>query len=162
MKGTVIKRGSRWSVVIDLGRDVDGKRLRKWHSGYRTKREAEQARIEILSRVQSGLYVAPHKLTVAQWLRDWLEGRVGLAETTIEGYQRDAARVADRIGQQRLSNVSTGTLNSLYRDLGETLAPATVKYTHAVVHKTPQGRGEAGHLGEEPGRACRASKTGAS
>jgi hypothetical protein len=65
MKGTVIKRGSRWSVVIDLGRDVDGKRIRKWHSGYRTKREAEQARIEILSRVQSGLYVAPHKLTVA-------------------------------------------------------------------------------------------------
>lgn len=82
MKGTVIKRGSRWSVVIDLGRDLDGKRIRKWHSGYRTKRKAEQARIEILSRVLTGLYVAPHKLTVAQWLRDWLEGRVGLAETT--------------------------------------------------------------------------------
>lgn len=150
MKGTVIKRGSRWSVVIDLGRDVDGKRIRKWHSGYRTKREAEQARIEILSRVQSGLYVAPHKLTVAQWLRDWLEGRVGLADTTIEGYQRDAARVADRIGQLRLSNVSTATLNSLYRELGETLAPATVKNTHAVVHKALKDAVRQGILARNP------------
>ncbi len=44
MRGSVIKRGNRWSVVIDLGVDpATGKRQRKWHSGYGTKR-SEDAR----------------------------------------------------------------------------------------------------------------------
>lgn len=77
MKGTIIKRGSRWSVVVDLGRDLDGKRIRKWHSGYPSKREAEQARIEILSRLQHGVYVAPNKITVAEWVTPLAGGSSG-------------------------------------------------------------------------------------
>ena len=137
-------------MVVDLGRDIDGKRIRKWHSGYPTKREAEQARIEILSRLQNGVYVAPTKFTVAQWLRDWLAGRTGLAETTIEGYERDARRITTRIGHMRLRDVSTATLNSLYRELGETLAPATVKNTHAVVHKALKDAVRQGILARNP------------
>jgi len=56
MKGTLVKRHSKWSVVIDMGREEDGKRIRKWHSGYDTKRVAVEARIEILSRLQRGIY----------------------------------------------------------------------------------------------------------
>lgn len=44
-EGTVIRRGSTWTVVLDLGKGPDGKRIRKWHSGYRTEREAKQARV---------------------------------------------------------------------------------------------------------------------
>ena len=74
MKGTIVKRGSRYSVVVELHRDpVTGKRQRQWHSGYRTKRDAEAARVEILSRLQRGEYVAPSKLTVTDYLEDrWL------------------------------------------------------------------------------------------
>jgi hypothetical protein len=36
-------------VALDLGRGPDGKRIRKWHSGYRTKRLAEVARVELLA-----------------------------------------------------------------------------------------------------------------
>jgi len=55
MRGTVIKRGATWSVVIDLGLGTDaaGRRRRKWHSGYRTRKEAEWARVELLSRLRS-------------------------------------------------------------------------------------------------------------
>ena len=43
MKGTIIKRGSRWPVVIDLGRDpLTCKRIRKWHSGFRSKRRPSE------------------------------------------------------------------------------------------------------------------------
>ena len=41
-RGTVINRGTTYSVVLDIGRDEDGKRLRRWHSGYQTKKAAEQ------------------------------------------------------------------------------------------------------------------------
>jgi hypothetical protein len=73
VKGTVIKRGAGYSVVLDLGRGPDGKRIRKWHSGYRTKRDAERTRVELLGTLDQGRYVEPAKITVAAFLRDqWL------------------------------------------------------------------------------------------
>jgi integrase len=150
MRGTVIKRGQKWSVVIDAGRDADGRRLRKWHSGFATKREAESARVEILARLQQGVYVAPSKATVAEWFSQWLAARVGLAETTLDGYERDARRVTAEIGQMRLRDVTTATLNGLYRDLSVKLAPATVKNTHAVTHKALSDAVRQGLLGRNP------------
>jgi integrase len=150
VKGTVIRRGSKWAVVVDLGRDGDGNRIRKWHSGFGTKRDAETARIEILARLQHGEYVAPNKVTVGEWFADWLEGRVGLAETTLEGYERDARRVTTRIGHMRLRDVSTATLNRLYRELEQSLAPATVKNTHAVTHKAFKDGVKQGLLAKNP------------
>jgi integrase len=50
----------------------------------------------------------------------------------------------------RLRDVSTATLNSLYRGLGETLAPATVKNTHAVVHKALKDAVRQGILARNP------------
>ena len=86
MKGTVIKRGKKWSVVVDGGRDVNGKRIRKWHSGFETKREAEQARIEILGRMQAGTYVEPNRLRLGGFLlQEWLPAtRSTVAATTFE------------------------------------------------------------------------------
>jgi Arm DNA-binding domain len=57
-------------VVLDLGRGPDGKRIRKWHSGYLTKRLAEVARVELLASLDQGSYVEPSKLTVGQFLTD--------------------------------------------------------------------------------------------
>jgi Arm DNA-binding domain len=36
MRGRVRKRGSRWAVVYDEGRDEDGKRRQRWHGGFAT------------------------------------------------------------------------------------------------------------------------------
>ena len=59
--------------MLDLGRGPDGRRIRKWHSGYKTKKEAERARVELLARLDQGAYVEPSKLTVGAFLRDhWL------------------------------------------------------------------------------------------
>ena len=136
MKGTVIKRGAKWAVVVDAGRDVDGKRLRKWHSGFDTKREAEAARIEILSRMQQGTYAPATKVTLGEWLTTWPDGRTGLAETTLAAYETDAKRVHTGIGQLRLRDLTTTRLSDFYRDLiQQGLAPKTVQNTHGVIHK---------------------------
>ena len=74
-RGTIIKRGNGYSVVLDLGRGPDGRRVRKWHSGYKTKKEAEQARVELLGKLGQGAYVEPSKLILAAFLREhWLPG----------------------------------------------------------------------------------------
>jgi integrase len=138
MKGSIIKRGSRYSVVVELDRDpIIGKRRREWHSGYRTKRDAEAARVEILSRLQRGEHVAPSKLTLRGFLEDeWLPAvHASLRPSTFESYELNVARVASRIGTARLQGLTPAMLNQLYGELGESLSPRTVRYVHTVLRQ---------------------------
>jgi hypothetical protein len=41
-----------YTVRLDLGRGPDGKRTFKYHSGYATKRAAQQARTELLGALE--------------------------------------------------------------------------------------------------------------
>jgi Arm DNA-binding domain/Phage integrase, N-terminal SAM-like domain len=115
--GSIIKRGSTYSVVLDLGRDPDGRRVRRWHSGYRTKRDAERARTELLASVDQGAYVEPSRLTVAAFLRDhWLPGLAGqVRATTLHSYSTSLERyVIPRIGAVLLQRLTPAHLNQLY------------------------------------------------
>jgi hypothetical protein len=69
MNGTLIKRGGKWSVVLDAGYDAQG----KWHSGYRSKKEAEKARIKLLHNLEIGTYVEPTETTTGHFLLRWLD-----------------------------------------------------------------------------------------
>jgi len=42
VKGHIIKRGSKYSFVLDIGPDPEpGGRRQRWFSGYKTKKEAQ-------------------------------------------------------------------------------------------------------------------------
>lgn len=148
MKGTVIKRGNKWSVVVDIGRDENGKRIRKWHSGFDTKREAEAARIEIVHKLQQGNYVPPTRQTVREWLTTWLEGRQNLADTTRDGYRREVDRICEVLGPHRLKDLTPALIASFYRDLD--LAPKTIKNCHGVLHKAFEDAVRQGVLPRNP------------
>ncbi len=150
MKGSVIKRGSKWAVVIDAGRDASGKRVRKWHSGYATKREAEADRVEILSKLQHGLYVPPTPVTVGEWLRTWLEGRTGIAETTRDGYENEVRRLTAGLGSIRLRDLTTASIGAFYAELGKHLAPKSIKNCHGVLHKACGDAVKRGVLARNP------------
>ena len=76
MRGHVRKRGNRWAVVVDVGRDENGRRTQKWHSGFPRQKDAERELTEILGRLESGTYVEPAKLTVRDFLEaEWLPAR---------------------------------------------------------------------------------------
>lgn len=145
MRGSVIKRGSTYSIVLDLGRGPDGKRQRKWHSGYRTRKDAERARIELLARLDQGCYVEPSRLTFATFLRDqWLPGLAGrVRPTTVHGYTTNLERyVLPRVGQVTLQRLTPAQLNTLYAALlagggkdGRPLSARTVQAIHMTVRK---------------------------
>lgn len=65
MRGSVVRRGNMWTVVVELERDpITGKRRQRWHSGYRTKKEAERARIGL----RAGLTPAcTSRKAIRQW-----------------------------------------------------------------------------------------------
>ncbi len=156
MRGHVRKRGKGWAVVVDTGRDVDGKRHQKWHSGFRTKKEAEEALTDILSRIHAGTYVAPSHLTVATFVnQEWLpslEAAVAggnLRPSTAAQRRILVSRhVVPRIGHLHLRSLTAPALNDLYAELlktgknapvgedaGPTLSTTTVRAVHSVVHK---------------------------
>jgi hypothetical protein len=106
--------------VVDVGRDPEtGKRRQKWHQGYSTKRAAEAALTDVLSRLGRGEYVEPSRETIATFLDEWLAalprsrrpGTVSLYGTLIRAY------VVPHIGDIRLQSLTPPRLNELYTTL---------------------------------------------
>ncbi len=89
MKGHIRKRGQRsWAIVLDLGRDANGKRRQKWHSVPGTKRDAERELARLLNDLNTGGYVEPTRLLVRDYLDKWLEAaRTKVAPKTYERYE---------------------------------------------------------------------------
>jgi integrase len=117
MRGTVTKKGGKWYVVVERPTDpLTGKRRPKWHSGFKTKKEAERARIDLLSKLDRGEYVEPSQQTLADYLVEWL---IAIEHTvrpsTFDSYKRNMHNhVIAHIGSTTLSRVDAVTLNGLY------------------------------------------------
>lgn len=148
MQGSVIKRGGTWSVVVDLGRDsITGKRIRRWHSGFKTKREAERARVEILGRIAQGTYVKPDRLPLRRFLKDeWLPAiKANVRAGTFSEYTRCVERYVqtNAIAAVQLQQLTPAAINAFYADLLTSgrrqrnggLSPKTVRNVHGVLHK---------------------------
>lgn len=144
MRGHIRKRGTTWSIVIDLGRDSDGRRRQKWHSGFKTKREAEHALGEILGKIQAGTYIQGKRQTVAEYLTEWLPAiRSTVRSGTWTSYRANLEHhVIPRIGHLQLAQLSARHLNAMYAELevsgrvsGGPLSRRTVKYTHTILHR---------------------------
>lgn len=149
MRCSVVKKGARYFVKIELDPDpTTGKRRQKWHSGFRTKKEAERARIDLLSKFDRGEYVEPSQQTVADFLEEWLVAiEPTLKASTYNGYRSKMRNHAiPYIGSLRLTKVDAGALNGLYAQLlasGRRKPSRTGKgYSAAVVSRALELRAE--------------------
>ena len=84
MKGHIRQRSpGHWAVETDIG-----KRKRKWHSFAGTKRQAQDECTRLLRELQTGDYVEPNKLTLAEFLDRWLLFvKPNVSPRTYEGYE---------------------------------------------------------------------------
>jgi integrase len=139
VNAAIIKRGNRYAVRLDLGRGPNGKRIFKYHSGYATKRAAQQARTELLGALERRSYVMPDKTTVADYLRgQWLPVvQTRLRPGTWVEYRRKVeTHLIPAIGQVPLQQLTTAMLNSLYQQLLDRgIGSRTVQYVHATIRK---------------------------
>jgi hypothetical protein len=91
MRGSVRKRGSTYTYILDMPPDpVTGKRRQKTKGGFRTKRECQAALNEAIMAVQTGTYVEASRRTVRSFLLDeWLPDREPpkLRPTTYANYE---------------------------------------------------------------------------
>jgi integrase len=173
MRGSVVKRGASYSVVVELDRDTaTGKRKQKWHSGYRTKRDAERALAEMIDAVNRGTYVLKTRQTVAEFAAEWLAAvEPTVRPATHYSYARNLRlHVLPYLGSAPLAAVDAGSLNGVYatllvsgrkaprltdRDDAPTgLSPRSVAYVHVIVHKMCRDAVKWGRLSRNPADAA--------
>jgi integrase len=91
MRGHIRKRSrGSWSIVVDAGKDPEtGNRRQHWHTIKGTKRDAQRALNEMLVAMEKGSYVKPNRLTVGDWLAQWVDSYVAMHTTlrTQESYR---------------------------------------------------------------------------
>ncbi len=121
-KPNVKRRGSTYTYyVYVLG--VDGRRRQHSKGGFKTQREAEEARVAALHALSTGSYVKADRTTVAKYLIDeWLPSRRPpvLEASTWHSYDRYLRlHVIPYIGAIPLQQLSPVDLNRLYRHLLE-------------------------------------------
>ncbi len=146
MKGHIRQRtkGS-WTIVIDVGKDPEtGKRMQKWHTIRGTKRDADRTLREMLLALEKGTYVKPTRLTVGEWLIQWLEtyAKVHITLRTQESYSSTVrGHLVPSLGSIPLTQLRPQHLENYYAralSLGRTdgkggLSARSVLYHHRIL-----------------------------
>ncbi len=147
MRGHIRKRGSSWTIVVDIGKDpVTKKRERLWRSVKGSKRDAERELNRILTERDTGNFVKPNKVTIAEYLEKWLETYVStnVRPKTAEGYHsKIRAHIIPELGRIRLQELKPVHLQAFYGKMMESgrvngqggLGASTVRHLHRILKK---------------------------
>jgi len=161
MKGHLKKRSKdSWTIVVDLGRNADGKRNQKWHSVKGTKREAEAELVRILKSNEDGIYIEPNKTTVTEYLTKWLASiEAMLGAKTFERYEEIINKhFIPNIGHHKLNKLQPLHIETLYSDMLRNgridgkggLSKTTVEHHHRVLKKALSKAVKWQYLGRNP------------
>jgi integrase len=171
VRGHVEKKRGRYLVILEQEREHDtetGESTRRRIGGgsYRTRGEADAALQDALDRARRG-WRGPARLTVADYLREWLAGvDLELASTTAALYRVIVnAYIVPRIGGKRLDAITPADLTRLYADLmasggrgGRPLAPKSVRHVHTTLRKALSDAVEARHIPYNPAAIAKAPR----
>jgi integrase len=144
VKGHIRERSpGHWAIVIDVRDPTTGKRRRKWHGFAGTKRQAQVECARLISELNSGLYIEPAKITVAQFLARWLEDvKARVAAKTHERYGEIVRKninpllgtvVLTKLRPIQISDAYAKALSTGRRSGQGGLAPSTVRYMHVIL-----------------------------
>ena len=93
MKGTVRQRNpGSWEIQVFLGRDVNGKRMRKTETVRGKKADAQRRLREILSELDRGITPTKTRYQLSEWLDKWMEEKI-----VPKGKQKTIDRYGDDI-----------------------------------------------------------------
>jgi integrase len=148
-----IAAGRRWRIVYDLPPGDDGKRRRTTRRGFTSEAEAHRALRLVLGAVDEGTHVDPSTVTVAGYLRAWIEG-AQVRPTTLSRYRQSIERhLAPHVGGIRLQALTVEDLDRCYATLvrqgrvdGGPLAPKTVRNAHGVLRTALRDAVQRGYL----------------
>ena len=175
MRGHVKKR-STWQFVLDLGphplQRCPACRKRYWlereplrhcprcqgpledrlarrqefHTGYASKREAEEELAKALATISAGTYTQPSKMLLGDFLKgEWLPAlEATIRPTTFLSYKGHVERhIVPALGRIPLQQLTGAQINAFYakllsqsgNDQKRGISPSTVRRIHATLHR---------------------------
>jgi integrase len=85
MRGHIQRRGKSWRIKVTQGRDpATGKVRQKWFT-YATRQEAEAHLSQMLAQLHGGGSIPTTRITLGQFLEEWLEKRASAIRPTSHG-----------------------------------------------------------------------------
>lgn len=146
MKGYIRQRSrGSWEICVDISRDTaTGKRHRHFETVEGGKRNAQRRVYELLLNIEKNTYIKPVKLTVSQFLEDWLRDYVSIhtAPKTRERYEEIVRlHLIPALGSILLSALQPQQIQRYYshalehgrRDGKGGLSPSTVYKHHRIL-----------------------------
>ncbi len=139
MKGTVIRRGKHsWRIKYDLPRDpVTGERRICYVTWKGTKADAEKELRHRLTALDKGVHVDPSKLTIADYLDQWLDdvAPATVAPKALERY-RGLCRnqIKPHLGASQLQKLRPADIATWLQALGKTgISVRSIRHAHGVL-----------------------------
>jgi integrase len=140
MRGHLVQRYKHsWSVVIDT-KDAAGKRKRTWVTVKGNKKAAQTKLNELLHQMDKSTFVDPSKLTLAEWLPQWLElaqsdkREKPLRASTVARYQNvlDVRLLESALGKMPLQKITAVDIERYYA--AQKVSASTLTLDHAILH----------------------------
>ena len=154
MRGSIREKSKgSWQIQIYTGTGPDGKPRRHFETVRGRKGDAQRRLTELLSSLDKGVYTPPGRLTVAEHLKNWLEGYVktNCSQRTLDGYQSIIENhLIPALGHVQLKHLTAQMIQSYYGKACETLSARTVHHQHRVLSQSLKYAVRQGYLGRNP------------
>lgn len=141
MKGSVTKRGSTWSYIVDIGKDpVTGKRQQKTKGGFKKKKDAEAALLQILKELEENEYIQQSNQLFSSYIDEWFEHYAKrVKETTAFSRKHTVEKHLKRenpFQHKPLSKITSKDIDTLYNiKLDEGYSTNTIRKIHQMLHQ---------------------------
>ena len=121
MTGSIRKRSpGSWELTVDLGRDANGKRIRRFASVKGTKKQAQQRLRELLTELDGGIEPFTGRILMRDWLNRWMSDCVEehLSQATQDRYRGIVQNhLIPALGHIELKRLSPSHVQSLQKTL---------------------------------------------
>jgi integrase len=143
-RGSIIRRGrSSWRLKFDVD-NGSGQRQTRYATIRGTRKDAERELTRLLGQAHAGTLVEPSQITIADYLRKWLDNPHGLAGKTVERYRQLAEQqIIPHLGSVPIQRLKPVHVEDWHRLLlasggkdGAPLSTRTVRHAHRLLHKT--------------------------
>ena len=162
----IVKRNGKeypyWEARYTVGFDPGtGKQIQKSVTG-KTQKEVAQKLKELTAALDAGTYIAPNKMTVAQWLDTWqAEYLANVKPSTVSSYEATIRNhLKPGIGAIRLDALTTHDIQEFYNSLRsptekrKDLSSKTIKNIHGILHHALQQAMLNNYIRTNPANAC--------
>lgn len=105
---------TRYRFVVDIGTDPTTGKRRQITKTFDGKRQAERELAAVLNEVNRGTFAGPTKITLGEYLTEWLRSAVrGKSPNTESAYRHGIGPAIERLGAKPLQKLTTRDIEDL-------------------------------------------------